>query len=216
MILKSKPLSPFMFKLLARLLGWHFKRRFNKMVIKDIPIKPNHSYILMCNHFSFLDGFWAYYLCDKVLWKPNRMRRLYIMSLKRQIELNWWMRYTGNFSIEPRKKSMLKSFEYAAEMLSQPGSLLLFYPQAHLESSHIRHIHFEEGLYEIVTKIKGDCQLIWCSNIIEYFESVKPSVYMNMLDCGTNRDFDFDKLKLKVNEFHKEALARTVRYTKEG
>ncbi|WP_233496710.1 lysophospholipid acyltransferase family protein [Mucilaginibacter hurinus] len=205
-----------MFKLLARLLNFYFKWRFNKLVIREADIKPNHSYILMCNHFSFLDGFWAYYLCNKLLWKPDGMKRLFIMSLKRQIELNWWMKYTGNFSIEPRKKSMLESFDYAAEVLSEPGSLLLFFPQANLESCHVRNIDFQDGLYEIVTRIKGNCQLIWCSNIVEYFESIKPSVYMNMLDCGTNRDFNFEELKLKVNQFHKEALARTVRYTKEG
>ncbi|RYD92930.1 MAG: glycerol acyltransferase, partial [Sphingobacteriales bacterium] len=182
MIIKSKPLTPFFFKLLAALLGMLFKRKFNKLIIREAPVKPNHSYILLCNHFSFWDGFWAFYLCKKVLWNDDQMKKLFIMSLKRQMEKNWWLRHIGSFSVEPGRKSIRESFEYAAEQLSTPGNLLLFFPQANLETCHIRHIHFEEGLYEIVTRIKGDCQLIWCSNIIEYFESTKPSVYMNMLD----------------------------------
>ena len=143
------------------------------------------------------------------------MKRLYIMSLKRQMQKNPWMRYIGSFSIDPGKYSIQESFNYAAEVLSEPGNLLLFYPQAKLESSHIRYIKFEDGIAEIVPKIKGNCQLIWSSNLIEYFESLKPSVYFNMLDCGTNNEFDFDTLKKKVNEHHQQAIAKNIRFTNE-
>jgi hypothetical protein len=215
MIIKSKPLSPFFFKFLAFFLDILIKLRFKKMVIKGIDINPGHSYILMCNHYSFWDGFLAYYLCNKVLWKKDGMKRLYIMSLKKQMEKNPWLQYVGSFSVDPRKLSLHESFTYAAEMLSEPGNLLLFYPQANLESSHIRHIFFEEGLYEIVTQIKGNCQLIWSSNIMEYFESLKPTVYFDLLDCGTNHTFDFDALKRQVNTFHRKAIEKNIRYTDE-
>jgi 1-acyl-sn-glycerol-3-phosphate acyltransferase len=215
MIIKSKPLSPFLFKCLAVIVNVFFKRRFNKMIINGAAIKPNHSYILMCNHFGFLDGLLAFYLCNKVFYKEDGMRRLYIMSLKKQMEKNNWLRYIGSFSVEPGKRSIQESFDYAAEMLSQPGNLLLFYPQGQLESSHVRHIKFDEGIYEIVTRIKGDCQLIWSSNLIEYFESIKPSAYFNLLDCGTNNGFDFEALKEKVNAHHLKSIQRNIRYTQE-
>ncbi len=215
MIIKSKPLTPFFFKSGAWLLGLLFKRRFNKMVINEVPVKPNHSYILMCNHFSFWDGFWAYYLCRKVLWKEGGMKRMYIMSLKKQMEKNPWLRYCGSFSVDPGRRSIKESFEYAAEVLSEPGNLLIFYPQGKLESCHIKRIQFEHGLAEIVPIIKGKCQLLWSSNIIEYFESIKPSVYFHMLDCGTNNGFNFNALQQQVNQHHREALQRTVRYTDE-
>ena len=73
----------------------------------------------------------------------------------------------------------------------------------------------KEGINDIVTQIKGDCQLIWSSNLIEYFESLKPSVYFHTLDCGTNRDFDFDKLGQDINAHHKEAIQRQFRFTEE-
>ena len=72
-----------------------------------------------------------------------------------------------------------------------------------------------DGIYEIVKGIKGDCQLIWSSNLIEYFESTKPSAWFNLLDCGTNQDFDFEALKQKVNEHHLQAMKKNVRFTKE-
>jgi hypothetical protein len=120
----------------------------------------------------------------------------------------------GSFSIDPGKASVNESLDYAAEVLNTPGNLLLYYPQGNLESQHIRHIVFKEGIGEIVTRIKGNCQLIWCSTIIEYFESLKPSIYFNMLDCGTNHEFYFGKLKDKVNQFHNEAIKENVRFTK--
>ncbi|WEK20733.1 MAG: 1-acyl-sn-glycerol-3-phosphate acyltransferase [Candidatus Pedobacter colombiensis] len=215
MIIKAKPLNPFFFKCGAILIGWFLKRRFNKILIKDIEINPDSSYLLMCNHFSFLDGLLAYYLCNKVLWKKNGMKRLYIMSLKKQMEKNKWLRYCGSFSIDPGKRSIAESFDYATEILSKPGNVLLFYPQGNLESSHIRYIQFQDGLREIVPNVKGRCQLIWSSNLIEYFESTKPSLYYNLLDCGSNEEFDFDSLKQQVNLHHRKSIEKNIRFTEE-
>lgn len=215
MIIKAKPLKPFFFKLGAFILNLFIKVRYNKQVIHPIEIKPGHSYILMCNHFSFADGFYAFFLANKLFWGKNKMQRFYAMSLKKQMQKNKWLQYTGSFSVDPGKYSVHESLTYAAEVLSTPGNLLLFFPQARLESHHITHIHFEEGLKEIVPLIKGPCQLIWCSNIIEFFESTKPSIYYNLLDCGTNENFDFDALKLQVNAYHLQTLNSYVRYTKQ-
>lgn len=214
MIIKSKPLNPIFFWCGSVFVSWILRRRFNKIVINDIEIKPGYSYLLMCNHFSFLDGFLAYYLCSKVILGENKMRRLYIMSLKKQMEKNKWLRYCGSFSIDPGKRSIKESFGYAGEVLSQPGNLLLFYPQGNLESNHVPRIQFEDGLNQIVPLIKGKCQLIWSSNIYEYFESTKPSVYFDMLDCGTNHDFDFDTIQQKINQHHKKAIEKQIRFTK--
>jgi hypothetical protein len=190
-----------------------FNRIFTKMPITEVDIKPGHSYIVMCNHFGFLDGILAFYLATKVIRKKQDINKVYIMSVKKQMQKNKILRYLGSFSVEPGKLSINESFNYAAEVLSQPGNVLLFFPQGKLESCHIRHIQFEDGLAHIVPRIKGDCQLLWSSNILEYFESMWPSIYFNMLDCGTNHDFDFEALKNKVNQHHQLALQSTVRFT---
>lgn len=190
------------------------KRRFNKLVIHDVALKPGHSYILMCNHFSFFDGFFAFYLCSKVFWKPGFMRKLYIMSVKKQMEKNPWLRYCGSFSVEPGKLSLLESFDYIGDKLSQPGNLFLYFPQGNLESMHIHDIVFQDGINEVVARVKGPCQLLWCSNTIEYFESTKPSLYFDMLDCGTVDQYNFAALVEKVNTHHKKVLNSHVRFTK--
>jgi len=185
------------------------------MVLNDIEIKPNYSYLVMCNHFGFLDGFFAYYICFKFINKKQKLKRIYTMSVKKQMEKNWWLKYSGSFSVDPGKRTVSESLDYAASLLNEPGNILIYYPQGNLESQYIRHIEFKDGIYEIVTRTKGNCQLIWSSNLLEYFESTKPSTYFNLLDCGTNHEFDFKALKQKVNEHHLQAMKKNVRFTKE-
>jgi len=213
MIIKAKQLPINILEKAANFVSWVVKRRFNKMIINEANIKPNHSYLLMCNHFSFWDGFWAIYVSLKGIHKHQPVKGFYIMSLKKQMEKHWWLKYIGAFSISPGLRSVEESLTFAAEILSTPGNLLLFYPQGNLESSHVRNIKFKEGVATIVQKINGDCQLIWCSVLTEYFESLKPSVYFNLLNCGTNHEFDFETLKQKVNEFHIQAMKKNFRFT---
>jgi len=215
MIIKAKPIPFFLFRWIMLPVLWFYRRRFNKMIINDIDIKPGHSYILMCNHFGFFDGFFAYYLCFHFITKKQKLRGIYTMSVKKQMERNWFLQYSGSFSVEPGKRSVDETLDYAAALLAQPGNLLIYYPQGNLESAYIRHIEFKDGIYEIVTRTQGTCQLIWSSILMEYFESTKQSVYFNLLDCGTNHNFDFEELKKKVNGHHLASIEKNFRFTKE-
>lgn len=213
MIIKSKPLPFILFKWGVLFFSWYFKNRYNKILIRQAAIKPNHSYLLMCNHSSFWDGFLAAYISLHGIHKQQPMKALYIMSLKKQMQKNKWLKYMGSFSIAPGSRSMEESLKYAAEILDTPGNVLLFYPQGNLESNYVRHIEFKGGLADIVTQIQGDCQLIWSSNLVEYFESLKPTLYFNMLDCGNNHVFDFEILKEKVNRHHRQCIQNNIRFT---
>src|SRR5471030_2412758 len=215
MIIRAKPLPNKVLEWTAIIVTRFFRGRFNKMIIREAAIKPRHSYLLMCNHFSFWDGLWAVYLCLHGIHKKQLIQGFYIMSLKKQMEKHWWLKYIGAFSIVPGSRSAEESLSYAAEILAKPGNLLLFYPQGNLESELVRHIEFKEGMSQIVPQIKGDCQLIWCSILTEYFESLKPSVYFNLLDCGTNHEFNFEALKKKVNEHHLQSIQKNIRFTNE-
>ena len=215
-MIKDKPFPTRLFKIGAMIFNWYMRRKFNILIINQIEIKPNHSYLLMCNHFSFWDGPLAFYLIRQVIDKRQPLTSIKIMVMKKQMEMNKWLKYVGCFSISPGIGAIEKSLNYAAESLNEPGNLLLMYPQGNLESSHIREIKFKEGIANIIPKIKGDCQLIWCSTLTEYFESIKPTVYFDMLDCGTNHDFDFESLKEKVNQHHKNAIKKQFRFTDES
>ncbi len=94
--------------------------------------------------------------------------------------------------------------------LNDPKNLVAVFPQGELVSNHTEEINIERGIDYIVKKIKGDCQIIYYSAFIEYFESLKPSVYIHFLNCGTNHDFDFEQVKVLISEHHKKALKEQV------
>jgi hypothetical protein len=217
MILKAKQLPYYAgFNIAGKLLGRILKRRFNKLLIDKVDVKPGHSYLLLCNHLSFWDGFWAAYLSYKMLNKAAPVRHFYAMILKKQLQKNNWMRYFGCFSIAPYGPSMLESIDYAAQILNTPGNILLLYPQANLESMYVRNIELKkEGICSILERTTGKCQIIWSSNLVEYFESLKPSVYFHTVDCGSREDFDFDSLSKKINEHHTAVMKRHFRFTEE-
>src|SRR5690554_5583064 len=124
MIIKAKPFPISVIIGIAYVLSWFLRLRFNKMIIKDTAIKEGYSMMLMCNHFSFWDGFWAIYLCLHAIHKKRNLKGIYIMTLKKQLQMNPWLRYFGGFSIDPGKASVNESLDYAARILSTPGNLL--------------------------------------------------------------------------------------------
>ncbi len=215
MIIKAKPLPPFIFRCCASFVAWLLKRRFAKITANMVEIKPNCSYLLMCNHFSFWDGFFGIYIAYKLIGKHQKIKGLYTMSVKKQMEKKPWLKYFGSFSVSPGTRSIEESLNYAASVLNTPGNVLVYYPQGNLESGHIRHIEIKDGIYEIISRTQGDCQLLWTSNLTEYFESLKPRLYINLMDCGTNHHFDFEKLKFGINTFHRQAMRNLVRFTDE-
>ncbi|TAF45902.1 MAG: glycerol acyltransferase [Sphingobacteriales bacterium] len=215
MIIQAKALPFYVFKYGIRFLTWVFGRMFNKLVIKKAKVYKNHSYLLMCNHFSFWDGFWACYLCLNGIHEGTNMKGFYVMILEKQLQKNMFLRYLGCFSVAPGRASVSESLAYAAQILNTPGNVLLMYPQGNLESQYVRHIVVKEGIIEIIKRIKGDCQLLWSSNFIEYFESFKPSVYFNVLDCGAAKNFEMNTFTTAINKHHTAAMQHRFRFTKE-
>ncbi len=162
---------------------------------------PGHSVLLLCNHFSWWDGFFAGHLSQTYLH-----RDFHIMMQEDHLQKRMFFNRVGGFSINRKSKQVVESLQYAAKLLGNPDNLVTVFPQGALESNHTDEINIERGIDYIVKKIKGDCQIIYYSAFIEYFESLKPSVYFRFLDCGTNHEFDYETVKAMINAHHKKAL----------
>jgi len=214
MIIEAKPLSKRNFVRLFRFLKFIFRFKFNKIIIRECEIRPDISYLLLCNHFSFWDGFWLAYMVHIVFQRRNLLNTVYTMTLKQQMLNYKWLRNVGCFSIEPGKISVVESIQYATKVMDTPGNILFIFPQGKLESSHVRTIEMEKGIASLIPRIKAPYQMIWCSNITEYFESINQTLYMNLLDLGPEKKFDFEELKGRVNTFHQECLDALVRNKK--
>jgi len=214
MMIKAKPFPTWVLVMLGHVVSWFLRRKLNRIQIFDAEVRQGHSYILMCNHFSFLDGFIAAHLLRKAIYEKNKqVKSMYIMVLEKQLQQNKWITRFGGFSIAPGTASAKESLSYAAEILSVPGNVLFLFPQGRIESNHTRVMELKPGIADIVPQIKGDCQLLWSSNLIEYYESISPSVYCHMLDCGTNHDFNFPELCDRINTHHLNAIKKQIRFS---
>ncbi|MDO3625512.1 lysophospholipid acyltransferase family protein [Mucilaginibacter sp. BT774] len=192
-------------KLFAPYLAYRLRKAFKTLKYDEIEVLPGHSVLLLCNHFSWWDGFFAGHLTHTYL-----KRDFFIMMQEDHLQKRMFLNRIGGFSINRKSKEVVESLQYAAKLLDDPDNLVTVFPQGALESNHIDEINIERGIDYIVKKIKGDCQIIYYSAFIEYFESLKPSVYFRFLNCGTNRDFDFERLKTVINHHHKKALKEQV------
>jgi len=197
--------NAFIQNLFHRYVNYRARKTFNVMRYNEINLKPGHSVLLLCNHFSWWDGFWAGWLT----WFFFK-RKFYIMMQEDHLKQRMWLNLMGGFSINRQSKEVVHSLNYAADLLNNPENLVTVFPQGELVSNHTEDINIERGIAHIVKKVKGNCQIVYYSAFIEYFESLKPSVYFHLLDCGTNHDFDYEELKTKINNHHKRALKEQV------
>lgn len=197
--------NPLIKKLFSAYLAHRLRKDFKVLKHNEIELIPGHSILLLCNHFSWWDGFFAGHLTQTYLH-----RDFYIMMQEDHLKKRMFFNRVGGFSINKKSKEVISSLQYAAQLLNEPKNLVTVFPQGALESNHTNEINIERGIEYIVKKIKGNCQIIYYSAFIEYFESLKPSVYFHFLNCGTNHNFDHEKVKVLINEHHKKALKEQV------
>lgn len=195
----------FVQKLSTMYVKYRLRKIFKVLQHNHIELLPNHAILLLCNHFSWWDGFWAGYLNDTYF-----KRNFYIMMQEDHLQKRMFINLLGAFSIKRESKEVIQSLQYTAALLSNPGNLVTVFPQGELVSNHTEEVNIERGIDYIVKKIKGNCQIIYYSAFIDYFESLKPSVYFHLLNCGTNHDFDYEKVKAMINAHHKQALKDQV------
>lgn len=186
-------------------MRYRMRRAFNRMVVTPFTPKPGHSVLLLCNHFSWWDGLWGNYLA---YWHLNR--HLYIMMQEDHLQKRMLLNLFGGFSINRSSREMIKSLQYAAGLLNDPENLVVVFPQGELISNHTTEINVEKGIERLIKNIKGPCQIVYNCALIDYFESLKPSVFFHLYDCGVAGEVPFEELITRINTFHQHALKAQI------
>ncbi|MES2063181.1 MAG: lysophospholipid acyltransferase family protein [Bacteroidota bacterium] len=186
-------------------MRYRMRRAFNRLVVTPFTPKPGHSVLLLCNHFSWWDGLWGNYLA---YWHLDR--HLYIMMQEDHLQKRMLLNLFGGFSINRSSREMVKSLQYAAGLLNNPENLVVVFPQGELISNHTTEIKVEKGIERLIKNIKGPCQIVYNCALIDYFESLKPSVFFHLYDCGVAGEVTFDELITRINAFHQHALKAQI------
>jgi 1-acyl-sn-glycerol-3-phosphate acyltransferase len=128
--------------------------------------------LLIPNHFSWWDGFFASSLNQKVFH-----RKYHVMMQEKQLKKYLFFSRTGAFSISSNPKKIMESMNYAIELLKHPKNMVTFFPQGHFESVYQQPLHFKKGIVKLLKSLKNEIHVIFVANLIEYFESSKPKLF---------------------------------------
>ena len=126
------------------------KVAFKEVIIEGERINPEHSIVLIGNHISWWDGFFALYLNQHIFNK-----QYYVMMLEKELRKQRFMRQGGAFSIEPGSRSMVRSFAYTQELLASPQNLVTIFPQGKIHSQYETAISFQPGIGKMLDPDRG-------------------------------------------------------------
>lgn len=176
------------------------RRNFREIRIEGDFVPDNRTILLVPNHFSWWDGFFA--------WKLNTIllhKKFYLMMLESELSRHRFFAKLGAFSIAPTSKGMLESLRYATEVIKQPNNLLVFYPQGKLYSQHHMALEFQKGIERIVEQ-SDNFRLLMCANLIDYYAYPKPSLTIYIQEYERLQDFSLTQFQLTYNLFLKQSI----------
>lgn len=161
--------------LFCRFTRRNFRKIYHQVSVIREPETYDQALFLMGNHFSWWDGFFAYYLNMEIFHK-----QYHVMMLEEQLQKNRILNKIGAYSIQPGSRHIRESLMYTRDLLKDPQNLVVFYPQGKIESMHTQPLHFESGM-EMILKGLENVQVVFYAALIDYFSQKKPglNLYLN-------------------------------------
>jgi 1-acyl-sn-glycerol-3-phosphate acyltransferase len=175
---------------------YNLKTDFHEVKISGTWTKKNIPTLLVGNHVSWWDGFWALYLNNIFLKK-----RFHAMMLEEQLQKNKVLNKIGAYSIKPHSKEIFESIEYTRELLTNNNNAVLIFPQGKIHSFHNTNIHFSKGLTRIL-ELKNEVQVLFFATFVDYLSNRKPTLYIYLKEDmnASNPDKTEDAYRLFFNE----------------
>lgn len=186
---------------------WKTKRNFHKVYMNGDFDDMGLPILVISNHFSWWDGFWVVYLNYKIFH-----RIFNFMMLEEELKKHMFFTKTGGFSIKKGSRSVIETIDYTAQLLSDKKNMVLLFPQGGIRSMHDTSIRFEKGVEHIIKKIDCRIHLIFLVNLIDYFSSQKPGLYMYFREYS-GEDFSAETLQKEFNIFFTECISENLKMT---
>ncbi len=205
MIIKDRHNRLFLF--FFQSLFWVLSRfHFRKVNIVNELNLGKGPVLLIANHFSWWDGFFAQKVNRKIL-----KRRFHVMMLEEELKKRRFLSKTGAFSIRKGHRNALESIEYAAGIMNRDENMLLLFPQGRFQSTHRYPLRFYNGWGRILEQTNNTPQVIFMACLSDYFENRKPTVNIYLekafkLNGESKKTPDAAKIEDEYNEFLKRAI----------
>lgn len=164
---------PFFVRFFNRYIPRQINRHFHQVVVYgDVDVQNDKSIVLLGNHISWWDGFFAVYLNINYFHK-----QFHVMMLEEQLLQHKIFAKAGAFSIRKNSKSIIDSIQYSRDLLHDPQNLIVLFPQGIIHSMYENSISFEKGITKIL-RGKDDVSVYLFAAFIDYLENKKPTLYL--------------------------------------
>jgi 1-acyl-sn-glycerol-3-phosphate acyltransferase len=186
-----------------------FFRLMQKIFFREVEFKldktvPDGSVLLLQNHFSWWDGYWSYFISEKLL-----KRRFHVMMLEKELKRRMFLIRTGAFSVDPGGKEMLATLRYASGLLSNPGNVVTIYPQGEIQSHYIGHVSFQKGASTLLKLAGENVHVVFAAAHIQYGSPVRPKAHIHLQYFGSG-SYSAKELEAAYNKFYSESRAEVV------
>lgn len=176
------------------------------VVMGDINLS-GRAVLLLSNHISWWDGFWALYLNQKYFQK-----RFHFMMDEDELRKRWLFSLSGGYSIRRNSRSLFESLHYTEELLKVNDNMVVIYPQGKLFSSHTPHIHFKKGIERLKFDTEYAPDVYFLVQLTDYFQYDKPTLYYYLQKATTTitetRDYE-----TAYNEFYHQSVEQHSQIT---
>jgi 1-acyl-sn-glycerol-3-phosphate acyltransferase len=156
---------------------WKTSRSFNPVRIIGEISRSELPVLLISNHISWWDGFWAMYVN---LFRFGR--KFHFMMLEDQLRKYWFFNHSGGFSVKKGSRSIVESLKYAGDLLKDPANLVLIFPEGKIKSMHDRSFPFGKGIEYILKHQSNAIQIVFMACFIDYLSNEKPGLTIYLKD----------------------------------
>lgn len=178
----------------------HMRLAFRHIRIHNNFTDNGNPILLIGNHFSWWDGFFARHVNLKLF-----KRQLHVMMDEEQLAKRMFLRRLGAFSIKKNSRSAIESLNYAISVLEDSRNLLVLFPQGQFQSLHQHPLTFEKGWFRIIHKSQPNIQIVFMAALTDYFSSPRPGLDI-YLESATYEAFTNHKTEQATD--HQSSAAR--------
>jgi 1-acyl-sn-glycerol-3-phosphate acyltransferase len=177
------------------------RRHFHSVEIKGNFVDRKLPILLVSNHISWWDGFWALHLNDRVF-----KRKFHFMMLEEQLRKHIYFNSAGGYSVARNSRSVLESLDYSSELLTDSENLVLIFPQGKIVSAYRQRFEFQKGIERILQKNGSkQIQLIFLVNMVDFLSNKKPVLYQYFTEHIAENSSSFD-LQNEYNVYYGKCL----------
>lgn len=193
-------------KFLKLYTALNLRLSFRKVTVEGESVVPaDKPLLLIGNHFSWWDGFFAYYL-NYTLWQ----RKFHVMMLEEQLATRMFLNKAGAYSVRQGSRSVIDSLNYTSRLLKKAENLVVIYPQGEISSLYTYPVRFERGIDRIIRNAGSEITVLFYVALIDWFSSKKPSLTLRLRKYDYSGTPGHDELEKAFNSLIADSVAAQI------